>query len=156
MSEIAQLKQSPIFSATKAESIGMVNGYLEDLAFNGGDPLKDLVLCRKYIFVLEEIEKGLKGFAMSELEKFDNNETDLLSSTLKAVESGVKYDFSGSSAWVAQKAVVDKATAKLKEIETFAKACKEKTIVVDSESGEIHEYFPPSKSSSTSIRFTFK
>jgi hypothetical protein len=156
MSEIAQLKQSPIFSATKAESIGMVNSYLEDLAFNGGDPLKDLVLCRKYIFLLEEIEKGLKGFAMSELEKFDNNETELLSSTLKAVETGIKFDFTASSAWVAQKEAVDKATAKLKEIEAFAKACKEKTTVVDSETGEALDYFPPSKSSSTSIRFTYK
>lgn len=156
MSEIAQLKESSIFSATKAESIGMVNSYLEDLAFNGGDPLKDLVLCRKYIFVLEEIEKGLKGFVVPELEKFDNSEADLLNSTIKIVESGVKYDFSASTAWVAQKAIVDKATAKLKEIEAFAKACKEKTTVVDSDSGEINEYFPPSKTSSTSIRFTYK
>lgn len=156
MSEIAQLKESSIFSATKAESIGMVNSYLEDLAFNGGDPLKDLVLCRKYIFVLEEIEKGLKGFVVPELEKFDNSEAELLNSTIKIVESGVKYDFSASTAWVAQKAIVDKATAKLKEIEAFAKACKEKTTVVDSDSGEINEYFPPSKTSSTSIRFTYK
>lgn len=156
MSEIIQLKQSSIISANKSEMVGMVNRYLEEIAFSGGEPLKDLVLCRKYMFVLEELEKGLKDFAMNELKTYDNNETELSESLLKQVETGVKYDFSGSTAWVAQKKVVDEATAKLKEIEAFAKACKEKTTVVDPSTGEILDYFPPTKTSSTTIRVTLK
>jgi hypothetical protein len=156
MSEIVQLKQSSILSANKAEMVGMVNRYLEEVAFSGGEPLKDLVLCRKYIFVLEELEKGLKGFAINELNTFDNKETELADSVLKEVESGVKYDFSASDAWVSQKKVVDEANAKLKEIEAFAKACKEKTTIVDPSTGEVLDYFPPTKSSSTTIRVTLK
>lgn len=156
MSGIIKLNQNSIVSANKSEMIGMVNSYLEEIAFNGGEPLKDLVLCRKYLFILDEIEKGLKGFAMNELKNFDNSETELSDSVLKEVETGVKYDFSASSAWVSQKKVVDEATAKLKEIESFAKACKGKTTIVDPETGETFDYFPPTKSSSTTIRVTLK
>jgi hypothetical protein len=156
MSELVQLKQSPIASANKAEMVGMVNCYLEEIAFNGGEPLKDLALCRKYIFLLEELEKGLKSYAMNELSQFDNSEAELSDTTLKVVESGVKYDFSASSAWVAQKKKVDESNARLKEIETFAKACKGLTTIVDEETGETTEYYPPVKTSSTSIRVTLK
>lgn len=156
MSELVQLKQSPIASANKSEMIGMVNRYLEELAFNGGEPLKDLALCRKYIFLLEELEKGLKSYAMTELKQYDNDEAELADTTLKAVETGVKYDFSASTAWVAQKQEVDKATAKLKDIEAFAKACKGLTTIVDDQTGEVTEFYPPVKTSSTTIRVTLK
>lgn len=156
MSEIIQLKQSSIISANKSEMVGMVNRYLEEIAFSGGEPLKDLVLCRKYMFVLEELEKGLKDFAMNELKTYDNNEANISDVTLKEVDTPAKYDYSASSAWVVQKKVVDEATARLKEIETFAKACKEKTTIVDPNTGEVLDYFPPTKTSSTTIRVTLK
>ncbi len=132
----------------------IVSQYLEDMAYNGGEPLKDLALCRKYIFLLEELEKGLKDFAITELETYDRNETDVLGTTVKAVEAGVKYDFSATQAWAKQKVLVDTESKKLKEIEAFVKTLKSKTTVVDEETGEAVEYFPPAKTSSTSIRVT--
>jgi hypothetical protein len=156
MSEIVQLRQSSIFSANKSEMVGMVNSYLEELAFNGGEPLKDLILCRKYSFLLEEIEKGLKDYAMSELKSHDGSEAEMYDSVLKEVESGVKYDFSATSAWVIQKKKVEEEASKLKEIEAFIKGCKSKTSIVDEQTGEVSEYFPASKTSSTSIRITLK
>ena len=154
MSELATLKKSTIVSADKREMTNIVSQYLEDMAYNGGEPLKDLALCRKYIFLLEELEKGLKDFAIKELETYDRNETDVLGTTVKAVEGGVRWDFSESSAWASQKARVDAETKRLKDIEAFAKTLKSKTTVVDEETGEAVEYFPPSKTSSTSIRVT--
>ena len=154
MSELATLKTSGIVSANKEEMTNIVSQYLEDMAYNGGEPLKDLALCRKYIFLLEELEKGLKDFAITELETYDRNETDVLGTTVKAVEAGVKYDFSATQAWAKQKVLVDTESKKLKEIEAFVKTLKSKTTVVDEETGETIEYFPPSKSSSTSIRVT--
>lgn len=154
MSELATLKKSTIVSADKREMTNIVSQYLEDMAYNGGEPLKDLALCRKYIFLLEELEKGLKDFAIKELETYDRNETDVLGTTVKAVEGGVRWDFSESSAWASQKARVDAETKRLKDIEAFAKTLKSKTTVVDEETGEAVEYFPPAKTSSTSIRVT--
>jgi hypothetical protein len=154
MSELATLKKSTIVSADKREMTNIVSQYLEDMAYNGGEPLKDLALCRKYIFLLEELEKGLKDFAITELETYDRNETDVLGTTVKAVEAGVKYDFSATQAWAKQKVLVDTESKKLKEIEAFVKTLKSKTTVVDEETGETIEYFPPAKTSSTSIRVT--
>lgn len=154
MNELATLKKSTIVSADKREMTNIVSQYLEDMAYNGGEPLKDLALCRKYIFLLEELEKGLKDFAITELETYDRNEADVLGATVKAVEAGVKYDFSESKAWVEQKSRVDAESKRLKDIEVFAKTLKSKTTLVDEETGETMEYFPPVKSSSTSIRVT--
>ena len=154
MFELATLKKTTIVSADKREMTNIVSRYLEDIAHNGGEPIKDLALCRKYIFLLEELEKGLKDFAISELETYDRNQTDVLGTTVKAVESPTKFDFSESSAWANQKARVDAETKRLKEIEAFAKTLKEKTTIVDEETGETIEFFPPAKSSSTTIRVT--
>jgi hypothetical protein len=154
MNELATLKSSTIVSANKEDMTNIVSRYLEDMAYNGGEPLKDLALCRKYIFLLEELEKGLKDFAITELETYDRNETDVLGTTVKAVEAGVKYDFSETQAWAKQKVLVDTESKKLKEIEAFAKSCKSKTTTVNQETGEMLEYYPPVKTSSTSIRVT--
>jgi hypothetical protein len=154
MFELATLKKTTIVSANKEEMTNIVSRYLEDIAHNGGEPLKDLALCRKYIFLLEELENGLKDFAITELESYDRNETDVLGTTVKAVEAGVKYDFSESKAWSEQKIRVDAEAKKLKEIEAFAKSVKSKTTTVNQETGEILDYYPPVKTSSTSIRVT--
>jgi hypothetical protein len=154
MNELAQLKKSTIVSADKEQITNIVSQYLEDMAYNGGEPLKDLALCRKYIFLLEELEKGLKDFAITELESYERNETDVLGTTVKAVEAGVKYDFSETQAWAKQKVIVDTESKRLKEIEAFAKSCKSKTTTVNQDTGEISDYYPPVKTSSTSIRVT--
>jgi hypothetical protein len=104
--------------------------------------------------LLEELEKGLKDFAITELESYERNETDVLGTTVKAVEAGVKYDFSETQAWAKQKVIVDTESKILKEIEAFAKSCKSKTTTVNQDTGEILDYYPPVKTSSTSIRVT--
>jgi len=156
MNEISKIQQSELISAGKAEMSSMVNLYLENIAFNGGTPIKDLILIRKFLYVLGEMDKGISSYAMSELKDYDNSEVEMFGSNLKEVESGVKYDFSATSAWVAQKKKVEDETTKLKEIETFIKGCKSKTNIVDDTTGEIFEYFPASKTSSSSIRVTLK
>jgi len=156
MNEISKFKSSPIVEADKQALSEMVSSYLKELAFNGGEPLKDLALCRKYIFLLEELEKGIKDYVIKELEKEDNSEALILGTSMKIVESGVKYDYSASKPWLEQKAKIDEETKKLKDIEGIAKSLKSKMTVVDEVTGETYEYFPPSKSSSTSIRVSIQ
>lgn len=156
MNELAQLKTSPIVAADREQLSSMVSSYLKELAINGGEPLNDLALCRKYIFVLEELEKGLKDYAISELNNFDKQEAEILGATLKVVEAGVKNDYSGTLPWVNQKGIVDIETAKLKEIEAMTKALKGKMTIVDEQTGETSEFYPPVKTSTTSIRITIK
>jgi hypothetical protein len=156
MNEISKFKSSPIVEADKQGLSEMVSSYLKELAFNGGEPLNDLALIRKYIFLLEELEKGIKDYVIKELEKEDNSEALILGTSMKIVESGVKYDYSASKPWLEQKAKIDEETKKLKDIEGIAKSLKSKMTVVDEVTGETYEYFPPSKSSSTSIRVSIQ
>lgn len=156
MNELATLKQSGILTASKDELSTMVSSYIKELAINGGEPMNDLALCRKYIYLLEELEKELKPYGINELNQYDKQEADLLGVTMKVVEAGVKNDFSSTTSWVAQKAIVDAENVKLKEIETLAKGTKGTLIVVDPETGETHNIYPPVKTSTTSIRITFK
>jgi hypothetical protein len=154
MEALATLKKTTIVSADKREMTNIVSQYLENLAYNGGEPVKDLILCKKYIFLLEELEKGLVDFAITELDSYDRNEIEALGSMAKKVESGVKWDCSASSAWAEQKKRVEAETKKLKDIEAFTKTLKEKTTIVDEETGETTEFYPAVKSSSTTIRVT--
>lgn len=154
MFELATLKKTTIVSADKREMTNIVSRYLEDIAHNGGEPVKDLILCKKYIFLLEELEKGLMEFAITELDSYDRSEIEALGSTAKKVESGVKWDCSASSAWAEQKKRVEAETKKLKDIEAFTKTLKEKTTIVDEETGETTEFYPAVKSSSTTVRVT--
>lgn len=156
MNEIAKFKSSPIVTADKQALSEMVSSYLKELAFNGGEPLNDLALCRKYIYLLEELEKGIKDYVIKELEKEDNSEALVLGASMKIVESGVKYDYSATKPWAEQKAKVDEEAKRLKDIEGLAKSLKSKMTMVDEITGETYEYFPPAKSSSTSIRVTIQ
>jgi len=156
MNELALLKTNPIVSADKEGLSAMVSSYIQELAFNGGEPLNDLAICRKYIFVLEELEKALKDYAISELSNFDKQEAEILGASLKVVETGVRNDYSATPSWVTQKEVIDLETKKLKDIEAMAKSLKGKLVVVDEETGETKEFFPPYKTSTTSIRVTIK
>ena len=48
----------------------------------------------------------------------------------------------------------DELKEKQKEVQKFCKSIKNKTITVDEETGESFEFFPPAKSSTTSIKKT--
>ena len=156
MNELATLKKTEIVEYNKEQIVNAVSSYLEDMAFNGGEPLNDLALCRKYIFLLQEIEKGLIPYAINELSKYDRKESNVNNVDLKVVETGAKSDYSNSIAWVKQKAAVDKENDKLKQIESFAKGLRERAQLLDEETGELVEYFPPIRSSSTTVRATIK
>ena len=93
-------------------------------------------------------------FAITELDSYDRSEIEALGSTAKKVESGVEWDCSASSAWAEQKKRVEAETKKLKDIEAFTKTLKEKTTIVDEETGETTEFYPAVKSSSTTVRVT--
>lgn len=156
MNELAELKKSQIVHSNKEQMTSMVSSYLEDIAFNGGDVLNDLALCRKFIYILQEMEKGLIPYAITELSNYDRKESNVNSVDLKVVEAGSKADYSASPAWAKQKAIVEKENEKLKNIEAFAKGLKEKATMLDEETGELVEYFPPVRTSSTTVRATIK
>jgi hypothetical protein len=73
---------------------------------------------------------------------------------MQVAEVGTKYDFSGTKQWVDLQDQIDELKEKQKEVEKFCKGIKNKTITVDEETGESFEFYPPAKSSTTSIKKT--
>ena len=72
----------------------------------------------------------------------------------KVAEVVTKYDFSATKQWVDLQDQIDELKEKQKEVEKFCKGIKNKTITVDEETGESFEFYPPAKSSTTSIKKT--
>jgi hypothetical protein len=152
MQELTLIKENPVVLSNKEGITGMVDRYIEDVAFNGGDVLRDWAMCEKYGVLINAMKDGLKPYVIKELDFCDKRESRSLGTDIKVVASGVKYDFSESAVWIAQKKRVDAESARLKDIETFLKSLKEPMTSVDEETGETMTHYPPSKSSSETIR----
>ena len=105
--------------------------------------------------MLTEMKAGLKPFVEKEANKYENSSMSKFGVSMQAVDT-TRYDFSNNEKWVEQKKAVDEQSKKLKEIEAFAKTLKSVTTVVDPESGEITEYYPPARNSNRTIRATIK
>lgn len=156
MNELIKLEQNSLLKETAKEGLdNIVNSYLERISLEGGDVEGDYALCEKYIYMLTEMKAGLKPFVEKEANKYENSSMSKFGVSMQAVDT-TRYDFSNNEKWVKQKKAVDEQSKKLKEIEAFAKTLKSVTTVVDPESGEITEYYPPARNSNRTIRATIK
>lgn len=95
---------------------------------------------------------------IGEIESYGKEIPSYNGATLSLFESGVKYDYSNCgdtkyNSLIEQKKEID---AKIKERESFLKTIKEKITIVDEETGEIVTVHAPSKSSTTTVKTTYK
>lgn len=141
---------------TKSEASSMASA-LEDEIRNGEISALD---ARIEIAFIEEFIKKVKASkvireeAIKESDQYGKLGGEIMGAKFQTCETGVDYDYSGSSAWVeANKAVID-ALAVRKHIESIAKATKIKTLWVDPETGEELEIVPPIKKSTTNVKIT--
>lgn len=156
MNELELIKGNPVVLSTKEGITGIVDRYIENIAFNGGDVIKDWAICEKYGLLVKSMQEGLKPYVIAQLQFCDKSETKILDTELKVVSTPTKYDYSANSEWVKQKAIVEQETAKLKDIETFIKSLKETTTTVSEETGETFTFYPAGKSSTETVRSTIK
>ena len=157
MNELELIKESNLINADKDTMMTIVDNYIEDIAHNGGDVLKDWITCEKYAFLIDSLRKSLRPYIIDEVLKYENGETTKYDCNLKVIDGWAKYDFSNNDAWVKQKAVVDEETNKLKNIESFIRNIKDEASILDEETGEVTKYYPAIKKSSTeTVRTTIK
>ena len=108
---------------------------------------------------LEQVSAEIKPLVIEEAQKYDKNEslTVLGGYTVEVKEMGVKYNFSqcGHPRWTQIDEEIKALNEERKAIEATLKTLKGKTIVVDEETGETFELYPPSKQSSTTPVFSF-
>ncbi len=146
--EIAKGIESGSLSALKLKSMLKFYDYL----FNGDD----------------KKENGLNHLiqkeALKEFHSFNDKDVSFFGLTIQEAEVGVKYDYSGDKVWSEINEELTKLKERLKARETLLKNVPKPDFIkgirpmieVDQETGEAIELLPPTKTSSTTLKMTFK
>lgn len=151
---ISTLKNLP---ETK-QQIDVFASQLENALNNGQIVPTDLLRFQKAMEkVFEKIKPTLTECAISEVEHYEKNAI-IKGSEFSIVEAGTKYDFSGCNdlEYKSLEFTLEKAKEALKQREMFLKAIKEPLQVIDESSGEVFTIYPPKKTSTTTVKVTFK
>jgi hypothetical protein len=131
---------------------------LEQGLNNGQIIASDLLRFQKAMEkVFEKIKPTLIENALNEISKFEKNAV-IKGSEFSIVEAGVKYDYSECNDVEHNKLTlqIEDLKSTLKDRETFLKAIKAPLQMIDENSGEVYTIYPPKKTSSTTLKVTFK
>lgn len=151
---ISTLSQLP---ETKKQ-IEVFASQLEQGLVNGQIVASDLLRFQKAMEkVFEKIKPTLIENALEEISQYEKNSV-IKGSEFSIVEAGVKYDFSDCNDLEHASLIVTLNTAKeaLKQRESFLKTLKEPMQMIDENGGEVYTVYPPKKSSTTTLKVTFK
>lgn len=140
----------------KSDIVTLANSIGDLITENGGEIVKTLAIATKYQLLFSEIEKNLSKNGVDELLRYDGSKTNAFRVELQVAEVGTKYDFTANAKWNTIQEQINALKEDQKNVEAFCKSLKSKTITVDEETGESFEFYPPAKSSTTSIKKTIK
>jgi nucleotidyltransferase/DNA polymerase involved in DNA repair len=131
---------------------------LEQGLNNGQIVASDLLRFQKAMEkVFEKIKPTLIENALNEISKFEKNAV-IKGSEFSIVEAGVKYDYSECNdiEYNMLNTKLEALKSTLKDRETFLKSIKQPLQMIDETSGEVYTIYPPKKTSSTTLKVTFK
>ena len=114
------------------------------------DPIRIAARIKAAVNSLNLIQKSIEEDVKVEAEKYSEKTIEFDGLVIeKGSKSTYKYD-------VCNDPYLTNATKVKKDRETFLKALKEPTTIVDEDTGETFELFPPSKTVSTFLKYSFK
>jgi len=110
----------------------------------------------KFQLLASEMDKHIKEHLFVDLRQNKDSKLSAFGVDFSEMEGGVKYDYSETESWCKLQFEIDRLKDKQKEIEAFCKALKSKVSILDEETGELADFYPPSKSSTTTIKKVIK
>jgi hypothetical protein len=110
----------------------------------------------KFQLLASEMDKHIKEHLFVDLRQNKDSKLSAYGVDFSEMEGGVKYDYSETESWCKLQFEIDRLKDKQKEIEAFCKALKSKVSILDEETGELADFYPPSKSSTTTIKKVIK
>lgn len=118
------------------------------------NPLEVKVMMRALRAVAEEVEENINDNAVREAEKYSEKVIEMYGAQIRKEEVGITYDYasSGLSDWEQLDAEIKGLVERRKEKETFLRALKEPTTIVNRDTGEIETIRPPQKKSTTGVK----
>lgn len=143
-------------SYTKERVNNIVQNTLDQLQIGTLSALDIKLRLKFFENIVKEFGKtSLDKFAREEAEKY-GAKFDLKGAKIELAETGSKYDYSKCNDTVYNDLITEQTIldGKVKDRETFLKAIKDKLTIVNEDSGEITEIYPPVKSSTSSIKVT--
>lgn len=149
-----------LFETTKEQRSTFVADIIERLDNGEIDPIK----AHLQIKAMESIVKDLnanehyKAAVLAAAEK-NGRKFSAFNAEFAIKEMGVKYDYTycGNTDLLLKQQQLEKLAAEIKELQDFLKKVKpEGVTVVDEETGAVNKFYPPSKSSTTSVVVTLK
>lgn len=107
--------------------------------------------------VFDKIKPTLIDCAINEIEKYEKNAI-IKNTEFSIVEAGVKYDYTDCNDHVLNNLMLDMdyLKGKIKSREAMLKALSEPMQIIDELTGELSTIYGPKKSSSTTIKVSFK
>lgn len=110
----------------------------------------------KFNLLAAEMDKHLKDHLFVDLRQNKNSKLSAYGVDFSEMEAGIKYDYSETESWCKLQFEIDRLKDKQKDVEAFCKALKGKVSILDEETGELADFFPPSKTSTTTIKKVIK
>lgn len=110
----------------------------------------------KFQLFASEVEKHIKDELFIDLRQNKDSKLTAFGIEFSEMEAGVRYDYTETENWVSLQDQIDHLKEKQKEVEAFCKALKTKASILDEETGELDDFYPPSKSSTTTIKKIIK
>ncbi len=140
------------------KSINDLSAQISGLAINGDiDPLGMFISCKAISKILENVIANIEPEVLNEALKYNSKVFEFHGATITIKELGTKYDYDACKDSVLQN--IQRVKAQVSESEkkrqTFLKSLASKTNVVDEETGEMSELYPPIKTSKTGVIVTF-
>jgi hypothetical protein len=110
----------------------------------------------KFQLLASEMDKHIKEHLFVDLRQNKDSKLSAYGVDFSEMEGGVKYDYSETESWCKLQFEIDRLKDKQKDVEAFCKALKSKTSILDEETGELAEFYPPSRTSTTTIKKVIK
>lgn len=146
---------SQVRYADKKTIISEAKDFAEKIIDDGADILTALAVSSKLALFLKTLDDELIPESLNEMHHW-NGKAELLGMELQLSETGVKYDYSLNAKWNELTAEIEALNEKRKKMEAFIKTLESMKTEVDPITGELIEWFPAPKSSTTTIKRTIK
>jgi len=145
---------SQIIELSKKEITAMAEASIVNIDYV--DVIRLSAQVAKFQLLISEMEKQIKDKLFVDLRKFEGSKVTAYGIDFSEMEGGVKYEYSETESWVNLQNQIDALKEKQKDVEAFCKALKAPVKMLDEETGELMEFCPPSKSSTTTIKKVIK
>lgn len=144
-----------ILNSSKSDLLKTAEMLVNNFDESSKDPLQMLAFVSKMKTMLDTIEKGLTEKSIGELNTYGGKHF-AFGIDFQLSEVGVKYDYSENVKWVELCNEIQALEEKRKGMESFIKTLKSSISLIDEETGEVIKWYPPAKSSTTTIKKTIK